>query len=178
LVQFFGDVSLRSITQEQAALYRAHFVKGKYREATIAKMIGIARAFFNVALRRKLVDENPFRYVETGSKVNKEREHYVTQVEIDHLINACSNAKQRLIVALARYAGLRIPSELVGLRWSEVNWETGRFVVHSPKTERKGKDKRIVPIFGKLCLMRQNRQPRERIKYFLKSLTKNRWGLG
>ena len=38
----------------------------------------------------------------------------------------------------------------MGLRWSEVNWETGRFVVHSPKTERKGKSKRIVPIFNQL----------------------------
>ena len=36
---------------------------------------------------------------------------------------------------------------MVGLRWSEVNWETGRFIVHSPKTERKGKAKRFVPIF-------------------------------
>ena len=67
-----------------------------------------------------------------------------------HLINACSTAKDRLKIALARYAGLRIPSELVGLRWSEVNWAGNRFIVHSPKTERRGKAKRIVPIFEKL----------------------------
>ena len=82
-----------------------------------------------------------------GSQVNKDRQHYVTQEETDHLINACNSPKQRLIVALGRYAGLRIPSELTGLLWSEVNWERGRFLVHSPKTEGKGKSQRIVPIF-------------------------------
>ena len=150
LVNYFGDVSLRDISDEKAVLYRAHLLMAGLSEATISKMIGIARQFFGVAYRRKLIDENPFKYVETGSQVNKEREHYVTQEETDHLINACANAKQRLRIALGRYAGLRIPSELVGLQWSEVNWETGRFVVHSPKTERKGKAKRIVPIFENL----------------------------
>jgi site-specific recombinase XerD len=150
LVQFFGDVPLRNVTHEKAAMYRVHLVQDDFSEASISKMIGVARMFFGVAHRRKLIEDNPFRYVDRGSQVNKDREHYVTQNETDHLINACSNAKQRLIIALARYAGLRIPSELVGLRWSEVNWETGRFIVHSPKTERKGKDKRIVPIFEKL----------------------------
>jgi integrase len=68
-----------------------------------------------------------------------------------------ANAKQRLIIALGRYAELRIPSELVGLRWSEVNWENGRFIVHSPKTERKGKDKRIVPIFEQVISLHERR---------------------
>jgi len=150
LVNYFGDVPLRDITHEKAALYRVHLLRAEYSEATISKMIGDARVFFGVAVRRKLIDDNPFKYVETGSQVNKERSHYVTQEETDYLINACANAKYRLIIALGRYAGLRIPSELTGLRWSEVNWEAGRFVVHSPKTERKGKPKCIVPIFDQL----------------------------
>ena len=150
LVDYFGDVPLKDVTHEKAALYRVHLLQAEFREATISKMIGVARLFFGVAHRRKLIDDNPFKHVETGSQVNKERDHYVTQEETNHLINACTNAKQRLRIALGRYAGLRIPSELVGLRWSEVNWEAGRFVVHSPKTERKGKAKRIVPIFNQL----------------------------
>ena len=139
LVGFLGDVPLRTISNEQAALYRVHLVKQGYATAYVAKSIMIARMFFGVAHRRKLIDDNPFRYVETGSQVNKAREHYVTQEETDHLINACSNAKDRLKIALGRYAGLRIPSELVGLRWSEVNWETGRFIVHSPRPNTKAK---------------------------------------
>lgn len=58
---------------------------------------------------------------------------------------------QRLVIALARFAGLRIPSELAGLLWSGVNWERERFTVHAPKTERQGKGIRIVPIFPELA---------------------------
>ena len=150
LIDYFGDIPLRSITCEQAALYRSHLVGQGYATAFVAKLIMQARSFFNVAKKRKLIDENPFIEVETGSQVNKDREHYVTEEEAQLLIDACPDTKARLIIALARYAGLRIPSELVGLRWSEVNWADGRFTVHSPKTERKGKPKRVVPIFGNL----------------------------
>ena len=143
LVAFFGDVPLRNVTHEKTALYRVHLVQDGYREASISKMIGVAH-------RRKLIDDNPFQYVERGSQINKDREYYVTEDEARLLIDACPNAKSRLIIALARYAGLRIPSELRGLRWSEINWADGRFIVHSPKTERKGKPKRVVPIFWKL----------------------------
>ena len=151
IVGFLGNIPLRDVSPEQAAKYRASLVKAKYSEATIAKMVSIARQFFDVAKKRKLIDDNPFSDVKTGSHVNKDRQYYVTQSETDHLINACCNTKQRLIIALGRYAGLRIPSELVGLRWSEVNWDNERFIVHSPKTEHHdGKDKRTVPIFGNL----------------------------
>ena len=109
----------------------------------------LAVDFFPVRFHwgRSLTDENPFTYVEAGSQVNKDREHEVTVEETNRLINACTNTKARLIIALARFAGLRVPSELVGIRWSEVDWEKNRFVVHSPKTERKGKTQRVVPIF-------------------------------
>ena len=150
LTGYFGNVKLKEVTAEKAAIYRVHLVRSGYKTATISKMIGVARLFFNVAKRRKLVDDNPFSEVETGSQINKDREHFVTETETQLLINACPNAKARLIIALGRYAGLRIPSELRGLRWSEVNWEAGRFIVHSPKTEGKGKAKRVVPIFGEL----------------------------
>ena len=38
-----------------------------------------------------------------------------------------------LIFALARYGGLRIPSELFGLKWDDILWDSGRFIVHSPQ---------------------------------------------
>jgi integrase len=71
-----------------------------------------------------------------------------------------------VIIALARIGGLRCPSELQRLRWKDVDWESNRFLVHSPKTERHaGRGERLVPLFPelrkeleKLCLtaIRQN----------------------
>src|SRR5262249_57167819 len=57
----------------------------------------------------------------------------------------------QLIVALARYAGLRIPSELLGLRWTDVDLPGGRMTIKSPKTSHHaGKESRIVPVFPEL----------------------------
>ena len=51
----------------------------------------------------------------------------------------------------ARYGGLRCPSEVLGLRWGDVNWQHGRFVVHVPKLEHNdGKETRTMPIFSEL----------------------------
>ena len=40
---------------------------------------------------------------------------------------------------LSRYAGLRCPSEHLGLTWADILWDRNRFVVRSPKTENSGK---------------------------------------
>jgi len=55
-----------------------------------------------------------------------------------------------LLFALSRFGGLRCPSEHLGLRWCDVDWEHDRFTVRSPKTERKGKPFRLVPLFPEL----------------------------
>src|SRR5262249_25298977 len=47
--------------------------------------------------------------------------------------------------------GLRCPSEHLALQWGDINWEAGRMIVRSPKTEHhEGKESRIVPIYPEL----------------------------
>lgn len=54
---------------------------------------------------------------------------------------------KRLVIALGRHAGLRIPSEVAVLTWEDIAWDTGRLTVRSPKTARhEGHAVRIVPI--------------------------------
>ena len=149
LIQFFGDVSLETITANQAEDYREYLIDDcGYSQASVSKEISIAKGFFNNAKKRKLITDNPFQDVRMGSQENKERQYYVTMEITNRLIDACANAKERLIIALARFAGLRIPSELIELKMSDLHWHKHHFIVHAPKTEAyKGKETRIVPIF-------------------------------
>ena len=48
-------------------------------------------------------------------------------------------------MALARFGGLRCPSEIATVRWSDVNLPEGRFAVDSPKTGW-----RVIPVFTEL----------------------------
>lgn len=54
------------------------------------------------------------------------------------------------MVVSCRIAGLRGPSEIAPLRWSDIAWERGRFTATSPKTKRHGKASRVVPLFDKV----------------------------
>ncbi|MDR1493139.1 MAG: tyrosine-type recombinase/integrase [Planctomycetaceae bacterium] len=88
--------------------------------------------------------------MKTGSFINDARFRYVADRQITALLDVCKTPKERLLLALARYGGLRIPSELAQFKKSDGNWERHRFTVPSPKTERKGKASRQVPIFPEL----------------------------
>ncbi len=69
----------------------------------------------------------------------------------DKVLAACPDNEWRLIFALARFGGLRTPSETLLLRWADVDWELCRLLIRSPKTEHHdGKDSRLVPIFSEL----------------------------
>ena len=70
----------------------------------------------------------------------------------------CPNAEWRLLFGLARYAGLRIPSESHMLTWGDVDFERARLTVRSPKTEHhEGHEQRIVPITPELMRLLQDR---------------------
>jgi len=42
----------------------------------------------------------------------------------------------RALFVMARYGGLRIPSEIINLRWIDFEAEKYKFRVHAPKSER------------------------------------------
>lgn len=54
-------------------------------------------------------------------------------------------------MALARFGGLRCPSELATLTWADIDWDRSRFLVKSPKTAHHADGgQRWVPIFPEL----------------------------
>ena len=163
LIKYFGpDRELASITPGEAQDWscwlrtpaaRCNRYEGRtggLLENTARRMVGVARQFFTDAKRRKLIAENPFDGLPAGTGPNTEREYFVTREEIEKLLDVIPCPEWRLLVALARYGGLRVPSEVLELRWADVDWEKCRMVVHSPKTRRKGYGARIIPIFPEL----------------------------
>jgi integrase len=75
---------------------------------------------------------------------------YVSAATIEKAIAMAPDAQWRLIIALARYAGLRTPSETLALRWADVDFVAGTMTVFMTKTAKQGKTKRVVPILPEL----------------------------
>ncbi len=153
LVRFFGEaIELRSITEQKADDFRIHYLTRlpKLAAATVAHRLKDVRLFFEHARKMKLITENPFRDISATSVLPEERRHYISVADTEKLL-AASNPTWRTIIALARYAGMRCPSEVLSLKWEHVNFETNRMTIPSPKTEhRPGKAYRVAPIFALL----------------------------
>ncbi|TVQ62723.1 MAG: site-specific integrase [Phycisphaerales bacterium] len=119
--------------------------------ATVAKRVHVARAIFKRAVRWGLMDSSPFADLRAGSQSNPDRAFYVPVETIRSILAACPDDEWRAIVALSRFAGLRCPSEVVGLRWGDIVWDKGRMTVRSPKTaSHEGHAVRVVPIAPEL----------------------------
>jgi len=145
LVKHFGARrDLRRITPADADGFRLWLLE-RYAEATVGRSIRYAQQLFRHALRSRLIHENPFAGLKCPPQTNKERLDFISREQAAKVLQACPNTQWRLVFALARFGGLRCPSELLPLAWSDVDWERERFRVDSPKT-----GERFVPIFPEL----------------------------
>jgi integrase len=146
-----AETPLVSITPAHADVWRKAIVDAGLATATVAKRVHVARAVFRRAVRWGLIPSSPFADLRAGSQSNPDRAFYVTPEALEAILAACPDDQWRAIVGLSRLAGLRCPSEIVGLRWGDVNWERGRLTVRSPKTAgHDGHAVRVVPIVPKL----------------------------
>ena len=151
LVGFFGaDRPMREITPGDADDHKLHLIGRGLAPMTVRKRLQFAKTIFRAAVRHKLIAADPFAEV-TVQPTMPDRMRFVTREETAKLLEACPSRDWRLIVALARYGGLRCPSEVLSLTWQGVDWEAGRMRVASPKTEHHpGKDSRLIPLFPEL----------------------------
>jgi len=153
LVEFFGaERALREITPGDADDWRCWLqTNQKLSENTVRRRCGIAKQFFKHAMRKEMITSNPFADLASTVRGNKERSHIVTRNDAQRVLDACPDAQWRLIFALSRFGGLRCPSEHMGLRWEDVDWEQSRVTVRSPKTEHHPNGaSRQIPLFPEL----------------------------
>jgi len=151
-LEFFGkDKPLKSITVDDAKSYRSWLVQTKgLAQATVAQHIKKIKQYFLAAVKAGAVHRSPFADVVTGSMRNDLRSVYVPVDSVNRAIEFAPDAQWRLIIALCRYAGLRCPSEVLALRWSDVDFVAGTLSVRCTKTLRHGKTWRTVPILPEL----------------------------
>ena len=119
-----------------------------YAPASVAGVMKVAKTVFGWAVDHDWLTKNPLSKIPTGSFINRNNDRIISMDEYAKLLTGCSNQEWRTIIALARIGGLRCPSELRQLRWTDIHWSENRFLVRSPKTERhEGHRERLVPLF-------------------------------
>ena len=153
LVAFFGYAKpMRSVTASDAAAFREWLLSAEgLAENTARRRCGRSRQFFTAAMKAKLIDNNPFDGLPVSVGGNKAKERFVTEEQSQKILDACPDAEWRLIFALCRYGGLRCPSEVLKLKWTDILRDQDRIMVPSPKTAHyEGHESRIIPMFPEL----------------------------
>lgn len=151
LVEFFGaNYSMARITSGDADRYKLQLIGSGLAPYTVRKRLQFAKMIMRSAVRHKVIAENPFDDVSVKATMS-DRQRFITPEETVRLLEWCPNQDWRLIVALARYGGLRCPSEVLSLRWQDIDWQRETIRVWSPKTEHHpGKESRTIPLFPEL----------------------------
>lgn len=149
------DHPLGAVGDEQARRWRKEMVDAGLAQATISKRVKTARQIFSMGVRWRLLRENPFAAVRAGTQANPKRGAFVERWVIDKTLAHCppgdDGREWKAIIGLARYGGLRCPSEILTLRLVDLDWDQGRMKVWSSKTEgNEGGEFRIVPMFPEL----------------------------
>jgi len=149
---FFKDDPIGDVTQKHAKNFRIYLqTTVELSENTIRRHIGIARQFFNAAIEAEIITKNPFRGQPVSVRTNASRFFYVSPEIAQAVLAACPDAEWRLIFGLARFGGLRCPSEILRLKWQDIDFEKSRFTVHASKTEHHADSGiRVVPMFPEL----------------------------
>jgi integrase len=156
---FPKDLTLRGVDASIAVDFRNHLQDqpgrkpgSKMAAATVGKTCGIIKQAFDHAVDIGLIASNPFasRSIPKSAGANPARHQYVPRETVLRVIEKCHAAEDRIMLALARFGCLRMPSEIQELRWSDIDWSKREFTVSSPKTAHHGKSSRKVPLFPDL----------------------------
>lgn len=112
-------------------------------KGTVSKRLQTIKQFGQWCNDADYVDHNPFGSLRPGQgKPDSTKRRFVSDREIEALLATVEDPEWRLVIVMARYCGLRIPSELVGLRWEHVDWDTEQIRIVQAKS-----DARMCPLF-------------------------------
>jgi integrase len=150
LTHLGGETPIDTVTAGDAEAFEAAELK-RYKPGTVCKRCEIATRVFRHAVKHGLLAVNPFENGDVRrSSIATTENAFVSHADALAVLAELPCREWRLLFALARWAGVRVPSEPRMLRFADVDWGNNRFRVRSPKTEGQGKAERWVPIFPEL----------------------------
>jgi len=144
------DVPLGGLTRGDVERWQRSMIANGLSSNTAGQNVKRCRQMMRSALDDALLESIPFAGVKIDLSSDKSKNRFIDADTTKAMLEACPSQEWRVLFALARYGGLRCPSEVLALRWSDIAWDRERFKVTSPKTKRYGKGERVVPLWPEL----------------------------
>jgi integrase len=170
-ISVVGDMDFTRVRQTHGEFYRQTCLDRGNKPATVGKKLRGIKRFFQLALERGQLDENPLRYVKVPSSPTQKIRIY-SEEECNRLLRAASEIQNDLIlewdivIILALITAMR-KSELLNLTWADIDFEA-KIVEVSPKDDTaetwewriKDTDRRVLPLKKDVLQLLVNLQSR------------------
>jgi len=150
-----GEMSVEEITPAVATRFYGYMQK-QYEPSTWGRRIKHFKTMFDLAVSSGWIEKNPFGHLRGTAHANRSRDFFINTKLAQQVLNACPNARWRLIFSFARWGGLRMPSEISFLRWSDILWDSHKIRISVPKKtsrveqERGDFSQREIPIWPEI----------------------------
>lgn len=150
-----GDCGLSQLTMQHIDKYKTKRLQEVKPNSVNAEVRGL-RAILNIALRWKLVTENPFANVQLVD-VPEMQPSYFSKEDFQRLLSVIKEGWLRDLVLFSVSTGMR-RGEVLNLQWNSIDMERRQAIIQSTATfkTKKGK-RRTIPINETACLILHSR---------------------
>lgn len=131
---YFSGKFLQEISQADIKAF-LNSLAAEYSQSFLDKIVICLRGIFETAIDNDRISKNPCRNITAKSKKQQEKKRTYDRETTDHLCQ--SDHKYALYVHVLLRMGLRC-SELCGLKWEDIDLETGKMTISRALTTESG----------------------------------------
>jgi len=128
---------IRDFTLDHALKFARWLVEkeGLDENSTARRTNGYVNTVFQFAFKKQLTEENVFATKQIPKKVlqNEDKFFFISPHLTKKIFSQLKTDEDKLRFVLMRYLGLRSPSEMNELSWSDFDWKDGLVTIRSPK---------------------------------------------
>jgi integrase len=82
----------------------------------------VIRQFFEEFKDMEIISRNPFRKIRSAGNSDPSRKVYVAKEVAQYFFENCPDYQTKMLNAVARMAGLRIPSDIIMLKFEDIDF--------------------------------------------------------
>ena len=138
LIPYFGEMVVQKINIPVIEDFQNELLKKNYSNSYTKIIQSMLNRLLNHAVRRMIIDKNPFDYVEFvrhENKKNSNKIRYWTYEEYKAFKRVVNDADDRLFFDMLYHTGMRI-GEVQTRKWSDINWINRDIYVHDNWDEK------------------------------------------
>jgi len=151
LAPYFGEIAVHAITREVVEKYKRRRVKDEVSKSTVNRELSTLKSILKYAADSQLAPEGLGRNARMFTGVESKPKHALTPEELGRFLETCDSLEIQVrapylstLVWVGTYSGQR-PSEIVRMRWSDLDLDHGVLWVRKSKTPKGRRDLPLHP---------------------------------